>query len=175
MGELDVLKADDETFSEIISSTAALFTAPLAAEKIQLTIMQDGKSVTRIVGISSRISKFKELVKKEQANLKEKWKQWEDLQDEYRLLGAEVFGAEVVRLDPHLVTDGFKREMELIEIEHNTRLERLIEEHEELGAKILEKMETSEKVRLRNSDGLRIGTHTKYRNLKPARREYTHR
>lgn len=149
MEQLDAFGADDATFSESISSAASLLTAPLAVEKIQITVTQGGESVTRIVGIGSRISKFKELVEKEQAKLKKNWKQWEDLQDEFRLLGAEVFGAEAVGLDPHSVKEGFKREMDLIDLEHNKRFEELVAEHAELGAKTLEKMDTSEKVRLR--------------------------
>jgi hypothetical protein len=102
-----------------------------------------------VVEIGKRVSAFKKFIKKKEVMLKEFWKQWEDLQNEYIELGVEVFGPEIFGEPAASLTagqKGFQREMELLDLEHNARVGEFDEEIEDTGLKILQKMKVSEKV-----------------------------
>jgi phosphopantothenoylcysteine decarboxylase len=132
----------------MVSDAAATLSAPLSEEKIQTTFKRDGKRVTEIIDIGKRVTKFKGLLKKEEAKLVDYWKQWEDLQDEYVELGIEVFGPEVFGEEAGRETRkvGCKWEMELLDREHSVRIEELEEEIVGVGVKTKQKMKASEKV-----------------------------
>jgi phosphopantothenoylcysteine decarboxylase len=102
-----------------------------------------------VVEIGNRVSTFKKFVEKEEIKLKESWKHWEDLQNEYIELGVEVFGPEVfgeAAAGLKVRQKGFQREMELLDLEHNARVAEFDEEIEDTGPKFLQKMKASEKV-----------------------------
>lgn len=139
----------DEAFFEAISATTATLSAPLTEELIEGDFKRNGKTITETVKMGKRVAQFKKSVENEQVKLKEYWKQWDEMQNEYTALGIEVFGAKAFGEDA--VGDegkvkGYGREMELLDLEHNTRVEALQEEIEEIGVDILKKMKTSEKV-----------------------------
>lgn len=142
-------KATDESFFQRVAEAAATLSAPLSNEKIETTISKDGKRKIEVVEIGNRVTTFKEIIEKEGANLKEYWKQWDEVQNEYLELGVEVFGPEVFGEDALSVKireKGFKREMELLNLEHNTMVGELDDEIEDTSAKIVQKMKASEKV-----------------------------
>lgn len=71
------------------------------------------------------------------------------MQNEYIELGAEIFGPTAFggdRTEGKGVEKGFKREMELLDLEHGARVEELAEEVVGISVKILQKMKASEKV-----------------------------
>lgn len=146
---LMVSKSTDGSFFQELVEAATTLSAPLLQEKIETTISRDGKRKTEVVEIGERVVTFKRFVEKEEATLKESWKQWEDLQTEYIELGVDVFGPEVFGEDAAYLKvkqKGFKREMELLGLEHDARVREFDEEIEETGPKILQKMKVSEKV-----------------------------
>jgi hypothetical protein len=143
-------RARDMAFFESISATANILTAPLAEEQIETTFTRQGKRVTEIVEIGKRMAQFRKSVETDEAKLKDFWKQWEDLQDEFIELGMEVFGPEAFGGAPaggKASDKGFKKEMELLDIEHNVKVQELNEEVETIAGQMLVKMKESEKVR----------------------------
>jgi phosphopantothenoylcysteine decarboxylase len=147
--KLAVSKNLNGAFVQELAEAAATLSAPLVDEKIETTITKDGKRKVEIVEIGKRVATLKKFVEKEAAKLKEAWKHWDELQNEYIELGIEVFGPEVFGEDAaglKIRQKGYKREMELLELEHNARVGELDEEIEEFGSKILQKMKASEKV-----------------------------
>ncbi|KAG9237554.1 hypothetical protein BJ875DRAFT_369705, partial [Amylocarpus encephaloides] len=98
--------------------------------------------------IGTRIAGFATVVEDEAAKLKEYWKQWDELQEEYLKLGVEVFGAEKFGEDGEVVK-GIKREMrkemELIDIELRARVEEVEGEVDGLSGRAMQRMKASEK------------------------------
>jgi hypothetical protein len=83
--------------------------------------------------------------------LGEYWKQWDEVQNEYLELGVEVFGEKGFGADGNGVAKrdgerGWKREMELLEVEYETRIQELDEEVEGIKEEFLKVMKASEKV-----------------------------
>ncbi|EHL00070.1 hypothetical protein M7I_4152 [Glarea lozoyensis 74030] len=98
--------------------------------------------------MGQRTTEFGTIVEIESAKLKELWKQWDDLQNEYLEQGVEVFGPEKFGEAAELVKGkrkGFKMEMELIDGEFSTTVQELKEEIEDLSKADLQKMKSSEK------------------------------
>jgi phosphopantothenoylcysteine decarboxylase len=92
------------------------------------------------------------LVENESAKLKELWEQWDDLQNEYLEQGVELFGPEKFGEAAELVKGkgkGFKMEMELINGEFTNTIQELKEEIDDLSKTDLQKMKSSEKVRIK--------------------------
>lgn len=143
-------KKTDGSFAREIGKDTAKLTAPLLHEKIETTTTRDGKRNTEVVEIGKRVATFKKFIEKEEGRLKETWKLWDEVQNEYSELGVEVFGPEVFGNDAaglKLRQKGFKREIELLDLEQNARVEEFNEEIEDTGTRILQKMKASEKVR----------------------------
>ena len=139
----------DEAFIKRISTMAEMLGASVAEEQIETTFTRDGKRVTEIVDIGKRIVQFKKSVDKESARLEEYWKQWADLQNEYVELGVEVLGPKLFKnheVEGIEVDKGFRKEMELLDLEHTSRVEELTAEVDDITSKILKKMKASEKV-----------------------------
>lgn len=134
-------------FFELIHSTANTLSAPLGDEQIETTFTRDGKRVTEVVEIGKRVELFKKSVEKDEAKLRGYWKQWDELQGEFMDLGMEVFGPEVFGANASEAKEkSFKKEMELLDVEYNARIEELTVEIEAFGDEYLEKMKESEKV-----------------------------
>ena len=118
-------------------------------EEIQTEATKNGKRTFAVFNMGERVDTFKKLVEKEEDNLKEYWRQWGEIQDEYLELGIEIWGPEVFGEDPETMEEkegGFKREMELLDLEHKTRLGELDEEIEDISVQIAAQMKASEKV-----------------------------
>jgi phosphopantothenoylcysteine decarboxylase len=146
---LMVSKGADGSFFQELAEAAATLSAPLIHEKIETTTSRDGKRKIEVVEIGKRVATFKKFVEKEESKLKESWRHWEELQTEYIELGIEVFGPEVfgeAAAGLKIKQKDFKREMELLDFEHNARIEEFDEEIEDTGPKLLQKMKASEKV-----------------------------
>ena len=117
----------------------------LVGEEVEIDMVKHGKRVTVTVTIGERVADFKSFVEKEESHLKELWAQWDEIQQEYEDLGIEVFGnnpaGEVAR------DIGYKKEMKVLDLEHEDAVEELNSEIEEMGEKILKRLKASEKVR----------------------------
>jgi hypothetical protein len=145
--KLSASRERDIAFFESISATANMLSAPLGDEQIETTFTREGKRVTEVVEIGKRIELFKKSVEKDEAKLKGYWKQWDDLQGDFVELGMEVFGPEVFGADANEARDkGFKKGMELLDVENAAMVEELGAEVEEIVDEYLEKMKESEKV-----------------------------
>ncbi|KAH8685974.1 hypothetical protein BGZ60DRAFT_105929 [Tricladium varicosporioides] len=146
-------RASDITFFESAHRTAKTLSAPLVEEQIEIITKVDGKCVTKVIKIGDRLTEFKATIETEEIKLKEYWKQWDDIQAEYVQLGIEVFGEEKFPMDAKDIQKekGFKKELELLDLEHITQLEELEEEIEGLQPTFLKKIKASEKVSLRRT------------------------
>ncbi|CAL3967283.1 hypothetical protein PZA11_003631 [Diplocarpon coronariae] len=137
-------RAEDETFFETIATSVAILTTPLYDEQIQAEMNKDGKRVFATHQVGDRVNAFKTVIKEEEAKLNDLWKQWNDVQDEYLELGAEVFGWEASGKG-EASEKGFKKEMDLLGLEHGARVEEVEEMIEDIGPDILKKTKASEK------------------------------
>jgi phosphopantothenoylcysteine decarboxylase len=134
---------------ETFLKTSDMLKAPLTAEQIETEIRVGGKLSTKVIEIGSRVAAFQETIEKEEAQLAEYWRQWDDVQNEYISLGLEVFGPEAFsEISPTRsgVNSGYKIEMELLDTEDNTRIEEMDEEIKEVRVNVQQEMEASEKV-----------------------------
>ncbi|KAI9054134.1 hypothetical protein LZ554_001305 [Drepanopeziza brunnea f. sp. 'monogermtubi'] len=135
----------DTAFFQDMAEAADKLTAPLADEQVQSVTMEHGKRVVKMYRIGDRVERIKEMVDQEEKRLLDLWKQWDEVQAEYVELGVDVFGREAFGLDREGREKGYKREMELIDVETATRVEELAEDIEDIGPDIMKKMKASEK------------------------------
>ncbi|KAE8454097.1 hypothetical protein EG329_007875 [Mollisiaceae sp. DMI_Dod_QoI] len=142
--KLQAIHDEDTSFLQHVSETAAALSTPLLGDKLETEIRRDGKRVVETVEIGKRVEGFKVLIEKEEAKLKQAWKEWDEVQEEYIELGINVFGAEVFGRGEE-ARGGYENEMELLELEHNTRVEELKEEISEIGDETIQQMIISEK------------------------------
>lgn len=138
--------ANDEAFIQKVTETANTLSAPLTEEKLQTESCLGGKPITEVFKVGDRVAKFKKIIEMEEAKLKDLWKQWDEVQNEYVELGKEVFGREVFNDDSTGEEKGFRKDMELLKLEYGTRVEELVEEIGDIGPDILKRMKASEKV-----------------------------
>ncbi|KAF8865001.1 hypothetical protein BDZ45DRAFT_470698 [Acephala macrosclerotiorum] len=142
--KLQAIRDEDTAFLQHVSETAAILSNPLLGERLETEIRKDGKRVVETVEIGKRVEAFKILVEQEEAKLKQAWREWDEVQEEYIELGIDVFGAEAFgRIGEERA--GYKKEMELLDLEHNTRVEELEEEIDEIESEAVQTMKTSEK------------------------------
>jgi phosphopantothenoylcysteine decarboxylase len=85
--KLEAIHEEDTAFMQHISEVAAKLGTPLVGEKIETVIRRDGKRVVEIVEIGKRVEAFKELIEREEEKLKQAWKEWDEVQEEYIELG----------------------------------------------------------------------------------------
>jgi len=147
--KLSSSRSNDEAFFEKISGVIATLSAPLSEEQIETTFSRDEKQITEIARIGNRVELFKRNIEKASAKLRDCWTQWEEMQSGFIDLGVEVFGYEAFGVEEDNDGEskkGYKTEMELLDLEYNTRMEELTEEIEDLRARALQKTKSSEKV-----------------------------
>ncbi|KAK0106978.1 hypothetical protein ONS95_003693 [Cadophora gregata] len=142
---LAAIQADDQEFLENMDAAAKTISGSLEDECVQTAFIEGGKQVKKIHKIGDRVAAFKSIVEKEEAKLADLWKQWDDVQDEYRELGIDIFGREAFGVDSPGHDKGFFREMKLLALEHETRVNELEEEIEGVGMDIMKKIKASEK------------------------------
>lgn len=145
-------RAADLTFFENADRITRILSAPLAEEYVEAFFNRDGIRVSETFTIGDRVEKFRRLVEKEEMQLGEYWKQWDEVQNEYLGLGVEVFGEKGFGEDGKGAKRakegerGWKREMELLEVEYETRIQELDEEVGGIKGEFLKIMKASEKV-----------------------------
>lgn len=109
-----------------------------------MTVQQEGRSISEIVEIGKRIAQFKQAIEEEDKKLEGYWKEWEDLQSEYKTLATRVFGGEMFNEED--ADEGYHVDMQLLDVEYTAQVNVLLEELEEIGRDAVEQMEASEKV-----------------------------
>ncbi|PVH80602.1 hypothetical protein DL98DRAFT_515257 [Cadophora sp. DSE1049] len=139
------IQANDEEFFHKVDAAAKTISGSLEDECVQTAFIEGGKQVKKIHKIGDRVAAFKSIVEKEEAKLADLWKQWDDVQDEYRELGIDVFGREAFGVDSPGHDKGFFKEVKLQGLEHETRVDELEEEIEGIGMDITKKIKVSEK------------------------------
>lgn len=91
--KLEAIHDEDTAFMQHVSEIAAKLSTPLLGEKIETVIRRDGKRVVEIVEIGKRVEAFKELIEKEEEKLKQAWRAWDEVQEEYIELGKLAFSS----------------------------------------------------------------------------------
>ncbi|KAH7407872.1 hypothetical protein BKA64DRAFT_433329 [Cadophora sp. MPI-SDFR-AT-0126] len=142
---LSSIQADDVKFLRNVDEAAKTINGPLEDECVQTSFNEGGKLVKRISKIGDRVAAFKLVIEQEEAKLVDLWKQWDDVQDEYRELGIDVFGCEAFGVDSPRHDKGFFKDMKLLGLEHETRADELDGEIEGIGMDIMKKIKASEK------------------------------
>ncbi|KAL2073735.1 hypothetical protein VTL71DRAFT_11061 [Oculimacula yallundae] len=141
---LTQIRTSDETFFQRVSTVAKTLTISLEDEKVQTSFSKNGKISTEYFRVGDRVANFKKIIENEEGKLQELWKQWDEVQNEYLELGIDVFGERAFGVDG-VGERGHKREMGLLGLEHDARVEEIEEEIESVGAEMMKKMKASEK------------------------------
>jgi hypothetical protein len=140
----------NKEFFKKVSDAVEILDAPMADEKIETTVLKNGKRTVQVVEIGKRIVDFKKNIEKEEDKLANYWNQYEQLQLEFEEFGVQVFGARALKVDKDKYDEGgYRYEVNLLETEHHTQMEGIMEELREIGEEAIKKMRASEKVRLR--------------------------
>ncbi|POS87995.1 hypothetical protein EPUL_000537 [Erysiphe pulchra] len=151
------IKEKDSRFKQMVSEAISIIVTPLISRNGDLkspSYPSDSRTSsdanTTITSNSNtdaiyNVKKYKQIIDAEQKNLRDCWKQWEDIHDEYLTLGIEVFGPESFDEPAVCQRNGFKSEMELLDLQHRSKIIELENEIEKLGSHVLQKMKKSEK------------------------------
>ncbi|KAM3072249.1 hypothetical protein ACMFMG_009065 [Clarireedia jacksonii] len=143
---LDAGRVKDKAFLEKVSGVAEILSAPMADEKVETTVLKNGKRVVQIVEIGKRIADFKKNIGNEEEKLDDYWKRYELLQLEFEELGVQVLGARALKVaEDKYDEEGYRHEVDLLEKEHCTKMEEIMEELGEIGDEAIKKMRASEK------------------------------
>ncbi|KAH7356530.1 hypothetical protein BKA65DRAFT_494883 [Rhexocercosporidium sp. MPI-PUGE-AT-0058] len=128
-----------------MNTATKTFSSPLEDEMIQTDFMEGGKRVQKVYKVGDRVAGFTKDLEKGEADLVDLWKRWDNVQNEYLELGVDIFGREAFRIGSPGQDEGFKKEMTLLALEHDTRLEEFDEEIESIKRDSKKKMKASEK------------------------------
>ncbi|TGO44199.1 hypothetical protein BOTNAR_0899g00020 [Botryotinia narcissicola] len=137
-------KTTDQSFLQTISHNAQALSAPLAAQKIQMTVQQKGRRISEIVEIGKRVAQFRQAIEEEDNKLDGYWKEWEGLQSEFKTFATRVFGGEMFNEED--ADEGYYVDMLLLDAEYTAQMNVLMEELDEVGSDAIKKMKASEKV-----------------------------
>lgn len=150
--QLEAGKTKEDMFSSKITEMAKTLSAPLEEEKISTTFNRDGQRIQQTVEIGKKMVQFKKNVAKDKKRLDENWKQWDELQSEFEEFGMEVFGKEcfpAASAHPQQLRrgqEGFKHEMELLDLEHSTKSSEILAEIEGIVIETTQKKDAQEEV-----------------------------
>lgn len=143
---LATTRADDEAFFKHIDKAAKTFSSPLENEMVQTAFKEGGKRVEKVFKVGDRVAIVKKDNEKDGTKLIDYWKQWDDVQNEYLELGIDIFGREAFRIETPGQDGGFRKEMALEALEHDSRVDEFEVEIENIGTDSMKKMEACEKV-----------------------------
>ncbi|KAF7894909.1 hypothetical protein EAF00_006723 [Botryotinia globosa] len=136
-------KMTDQSFLQTISHNAQALSAPLATQKIQMTVQQNGRPISEIVEIGKRVAQFRQAIEEEDNKLDGYWKEWEGLQSEFKTFATRVFGGEMFNEED--ADEGYYVDMLLLDAEYTAQMNVLLEELDEVGSDAIKKMKASEK------------------------------
>ncbi|TGO07570.1 hypothetical protein BTUL_0264g00030 [Botrytis tulipae] len=136
-------KTTDQSFLQTISHNAKALSAPLATQKIQMTVQQKGRRISEIVEIGKRVAQFRQAIEEEDNKLDGCWKEWEGLQSEFKTFATRVFGGEMFNEED--ADEGYYVDMLLLDAEYTTQKNVLLGELDEVGSDAIKKMKASEK------------------------------
>jgi hypothetical protein len=143
------LKMHNTAFHDDAEAQCRALLAPLTEEMVETNFTRDGKSAKEILQIGQRIEAFKTMLSTKEAELELYWTEWEKIQARIVQLGIEVLGAEAFggnAGDPR-EKKGYRRDMEDLDLEHQTWLEGIEEEIQLIGEESVKKIQATEKVR----------------------------
>ncbi|PQE27530.1 hypothetical protein CJF30_00007884 [Rutstroemia sp. NJR-2017a BBW] len=136
----------NKEFFKKVSNAVEILDAPMADEKIETTVLKNGKRTVQVVEIGKRIVDFKKNIEKEEDKLADYWNQYEQLQLEFEEFGVQVFGARALKVDEDKYDEeGYRHEVDLLETEYHTQMEGIMEELRDIGEEAIKKMRASEK------------------------------
>ncbi|RFU28680.1 hypothetical protein B7463_g7654, partial [Scytalidium lignicola] len=139
-------KETDANFLNYIATTSTVLNAPLEKEQIESTVNRNGKLIKEVSEMGKLIENFKNKIEAEKTKLNMNWKKWDEVQRELAQLGAEVFGIGGSAITPNKDEEkGYRREMEVVNAEHSTKLAETTTEIKAIGVGAMNKMKTSEK------------------------------
>ncbi|CAG8952230.1 hypothetical protein HYFRA_00000970 [Hymenoscyphus fraxineus] len=148
--KLNSLRKSDAGFLNDVDDLSQFLSRPLDEETVATSnsTKSDGTEEWHHFQLGVRLAEYKTLVEKEEAKQNDLWNQWDELQNEYIELGAEVFGSRAFGEDANLVKGkhrGFKKEMDLLDLEFKARVEELEEEVSGISVEYQKKLKTAEK------------------------------
>ncbi|KAF7920382.1 uncharacterized protein EAE98_009075 [Botrytis deweyae] len=141
--KLTKAQTTDQALLQTITHNAQALSAPLATQKIQMTVQQKGRRVSEIVEIGQRVAQFRQTVEKEEKKLEGYWQEWEGVQSEFKIFATRVFGGE--RFNEEDADEGYHVDMLLLGAEYTAQMNVLLEELDEVGNEVVKKMKASEK------------------------------
>lgn len=100
--------------------------------------------VSEVVEIGKRIDQFKQIIESEKDKLEAYWTQYQKLQADFILFLAQIVGG--APLEEKEPSEGYRVDMRLLDAEHATEIQALLEEVDEVGHEAIKKMKASEKV-----------------------------
>ncbi|KAF5869397.1 uncharacterized protein Bfra_011203 [Botrytis fragariae] len=136
-------KTTDQFFLQAISHNAQALSAPLATQKIQMTVQQKGRRISEIVEVGKRVAQFRQTIEEEENKLEGYWKEWEGLQTEFKICATRVFGGKMFNEED--AEEGYHVGMLLLDAEYAAQMDVLLEELDEVGNDAIKKMKASEK------------------------------
>jgi hypothetical protein len=145
---------EDSDFYNDIAEQRKELLAPLEKDVVETVFThKDGTTTAEKFQIGERIESFKAAVESKEAEIKQLWREWEKVQEQIVDLGIEVLGPEVFKEGSVIVgteKKGYRKEMELLDKEHETWLEDMQKEINRIGQEAIDKMTAAEKVRFYN-------------------------
>ncbi|KAI1003781.1 hypothetical protein K3495_g4430 [Podosphaera aphanis] len=139
------IKLEDEKFFEVVSQAASRLGMPLTAGLVEVDIVKSNQRISQTIKISDSIIRFKDLLQREQERLESYWSKWDEIQNQYLELGIQVFGSLSFGEERAAPEHGFKKEMELIDLENMAKVAEFEQEIDDLGHEAFEHMQKSEK------------------------------
>lgn len=149
VGILTKSHESDKVFIGDMRVIAEALSSSFANEQVTTSFSRDGKCVTELVEIGKSVAQYKKFIEKETVRLEDNWEQWQNLQDEFMELGVQVLGAHGFHNEEER-NKGYKYDQELLDVDHNTRLNELVEEIDDITQKVSDAMRTQEKVSQRS-------------------------
>jgi hypothetical protein len=147
---LEKMHLENARVQERISAQYSALTRPLSEDQVETTFIRpDGTETTEVRQIGKRIEEFKAMVAKNEAELKQCWDEWEDVQGDIIQLGVDIFGPdEFDRRSgvPQNRSARCRSEIEKWDLDHKIFLERMRGEIGSLCRDAWESMQAAEQV-----------------------------
>ncbi|KAG4029419.1 hypothetical protein MFRU_016g01720 [Monilinia fructicola] len=136
-------KAKDHSFLENVVQDSRALGSSLLAERVQTMVQCKSQRVSEVVEIGKRIDQFKQIIESEKDKLEAYWTQYQKLQADFILFLAQIVGG--APLEEKEPSEGYRVDMRLLDAEHATEKQALLEEVDEVGHEAIKKMKASEK------------------------------
>jgi hypothetical protein len=156
---VEAIKSSHESTKALTISQLKAILAPLEDEKIETNITRNGVPISEVRRVGDSVTELKQVLATKGKEIEEAWIEWRGVQAELMQLGGDVLGGEMFKKGKEKAgaaegggrksgSDGrgFKRTMELWDIELMAKKKEIEEEIQEAGRIMIRKLAASEKV-----------------------------